>query len=81
MLTDEPAVYDPQAWPDRKVALPSPISASQIASYSFAEGSMGPKVAAAVQFVRATRGRAAIGSLESAVEIVKGRCGTVVIPD
>jgi carbamate kinase len=43
-----------------------------------AEGSMGPKVQAASQFVRETGKRAVIGLLDDLAEMVGGRAGTVV---
>jgi carbamate kinase len=47
----------------------------------FGAGSMGPKVRAAVDFVRQGEGRtrAMIGDLESAVEILEGRAGTRIV--
>lgn len=42
----------------------------------FAAGSMGPKVAAACQFVEATGTNAAIGALAEAMAIVHGGSGT-----
>ncbi len=47
----------------------------------FGAGSMGPKVRAAVDFVRAGGGRtrAMIGELESAVAILEGRAGTQIV--
>ena len=42
---------------------------------------MGPKVAAAVAFVRATGGRAGIGALEDAGAVLRGEAGTLVVPD
>eukprot|EP00887_Chlorella_sp_A99_P001531 scaffold8.g1531.t1 len=78
MLTDEPAICDPNQFPDRKVPLPSPISVPQLAAYRFAEGSMKPKVDAAVRFVRETGGRAAVGSLDAAVQLVRGTAGTII---
>ena len=81
MLTDADAVWDPTKWPGEKVALPSPISPRQLEGLTFASGSMGPKVQAAVQFVRATGGRAAVGSLEDAADIVRGSKGTVIAAD
>ncbi len=45
----------------------------------FPEGSMGPKVEACVTFVR-TGGRAAIGSLAQAADVLAGRAGTTVVP-
>jgi carbamate kinase len=47
----------------------------------FAAGSMGPKVRAALEFVRAGEGRtrAMIGDLDHAVEILEGRAGTQIV--
>jgi carbamate kinase len=44
----------------------------------FAAGSMGPKVAAAVQFARETGGRAVIGSLDKLDGLLSGMSGTSV---
>jgi carbamate kinase len=41
---------------------------------------MGPKVEAAVRFVRATGNRAAIGNLDDIERIVAGEAGTSVVP-
>ena len=45
----------------------------------FAAGSMGPKVAAAAEFVAATGKRAAIGSLEQIDDLIAGTGGTSVV--
>jgi carbamate kinase len=45
----------------------------------FPAGSMGPKVAAATQFVERTGRRAAIGALRDLEEIVHGAAGTNVV--
>ena len=45
----------------------------------FPEGSMGPKVEACVSFVEAG-GRAAIGALSQAAEVLAGRAGTAFVP-
>lgn len=79
MLTDAAAVYDPTQWPDKKVPLPSPIKVSDVEKMKFASGSMGPKMAAAVQFVKKTGGKAAVGNIEDVAAIVKGEAGTVVV--
>ncbi len=50
-----------------------------LASGEFPEGSMGPKVEACVEFVRAG-GRAAIGALSQAADVLAGRAGTAVVP-
>lgn len=74
MLTDVAAVelgFDtPQA---RAIRHASP---STLAPYSFAPGSMGPKVAAACSFVGTSGRFAAIGALEDLADILDGRAGT-----
>jgi carbamate kinase len=45
----------------------------------FGQGSMGPKVAAAVRFVEAGGRRAVIGDLERAPEALDGRTGTAIV--
>lgn len=42
-------------------------------------GSMKPKMAAACEFVKATRNTAAIGSLQQAAQVVGGRAGTRIV--
>ena len=50
-------------------------------SFGFAPGSMGPKVAAACEFVEQTGGRAAIGRLGDARAILAGEAGTQITSD
>ncbi len=61
------------------------VPVSQMEAYSaeghFASGSMGPKVDAACRFVRATGHPAVITDLDSIVDAVQGRAGTVVLPE
>jgi len=61
------------------------VEVSQMEAYAadahFASGSMGPKVEAACRFVRATGRPAAITDLDSIIDAVEGRAGTVVLPD
>jgi carbamate kinase len=45
---------------------------------AFGEGSMAPKVRAAVDFVRRTRGRAIITELSRGREAVRGAAGTTI---
>jgi carbamate kinase len=52
----------------------------ELEQYGFSSGSMGPKVEAACQFVRATGQRAVIGALTDIEAIVAGRAGTVIEP-
>jgi carbamate kinase len=48
------------------------------AAGAFGEGSMAPKVRAAVDFVRATGGRAIITELGRGLEAVAGEAGTTI---
>lgn len=78
LLTDVDAVQldfgTPQA---RSIAR---IGAETLTRTRFAAGSMGPKVAAAVDFVAATGHPAAIGRLEDAVALLAGEAGTRIEP-
>lgn len=51
-----------------------------LAAGEFPAGSMGPKVEACCDFVAAGGGRAVIGALAEAVDVVAGRAGTLVVP-
>jgi carbamate kinase len=51
-----------------------------LAAGEFPEGSMGPKVEACCAFVLDSGGRAVIGALDEAVDVVLGDAGTVVLP-
>lgn len=53
---------------------------AELRGAEFAAGSMGPKVEAACRFVEATGRRAAIGSLEQALAVVRRQAGTQVEP-
>ncbi len=76
MATDVDGVYlDWGTAAARKVDRATP---DELASYDFAAGSMGPKVAAACAFARATGNRAAIGALADIEAIVAGEAGTNV---
>jgi carbamate kinase len=61
------------------------VEVSQMEAYAadghFASGSMGPKVEAACRFVRTTGKPAVITDLDSIVDAVEGRAGTVVLPE
>ncbi len=74
MLTDVKAVYNNWGKPDaRAIRRASPDA---METYTFAAGSMGPKVEAACDFVRKTGGIAGIGSLEEALPMLHGTAGT-----
>ncbi|MFZ5943057.1 MAG: carbamate kinase [Bacillota bacterium] len=47
----------------------------------FPPGSMGPKIAAAVEYVEKTGGKALITSLEMVGSALKGQTGTFIVPD
>jgi carbamate kinase len=77
LLTDVPAVElhygTPQARPIGR------ITTRELAGLTFPAGSMGPKIAAACEFVEAGGSFAAIGALDSAMELSTGTAGTVVV--
>jgi carbamate kinase len=76
LLTDVDAVYtdwgSPEAQPLHEV------TPAQLRSYSFALGSMAPKVEAACRFVEASGDFAAIGRLEDGAKMLVGEAGTMV---
>jgi carbamate kinase len=79
MATDADAVYLEWGTPkQRAIRCASP---RELASYSFASGSMGPKVEAAVEFAKLTGRRAAIGALADLEAMVNGEAGTQVTVD
>jgi carbamate kinase len=76
IVTDVDAVYADWGTPEQRPirrATPAELSATE-----FAEGSMGPKVRAACQFVERTGKRAVIGSIVDTPALVRGDAGTVV---
>ena len=77
MATDAEGVY--ANWGTPQQELLSWVTPEELEAYEFAEGSMGPKVEAAVRFVRATGKRAAIGRLEDIAKIAAGEAGTNVV--
>jgi carbamate kinase len=77
MATDVDGVYTDFGTPDQariERATPAELEAMDLPA-----GSMGPKVAAACEFVAATGRRAAIGSLEEIDSLVAGTGGTQVV--
>jgi carbamate kinase len=78
MATDVDGVYDGWGTPEQRRL--ERVTPHEVRDRSFAAGSMGPKVEAAVRFVEATGRRAAIGSLDDIEDIVQGRAGTTVAP-
>ena len=78
IATDVKGVYLDWGKPEHRLL--SKLTPAEANAHSFPAGSMGPKVAAAVQFVEKTGKRAAIGSLEDIEQIVAGEAGTNVVP-
>ena len=79
MLTDVAAVFD--RWGEADAHAIRQISTRQIGKFSFAAGSMGPKVEAACEFVEHTGGFAGIGRLEEVQSLLNGEAGTVITRD
>jgi carbamate kinase len=79
MLTGVDAVY--KAWSEPEARAIHRISPRSIRQFTFAPGSMAPKVEAACEFVEQTGGLAGIGQLKDATRILTGEAGTVITPD
>lgn len=79
MLTDVPYLYENFGGPAQRALTAAHPDALE--GIDFADGSMGPKVAAACQFVRATGKRSAIGQLSELSQILEGRAGTLIALD
>ncbi|KPP88536.1 MAG: carbamate kinase ArcC [Rhodobacteraceae bacterium HLUCCA08] len=79
MLTDVAAVFRDWGGPDQ--AAIGCVTPDALDAMSFAAGSMGPKITAACDFVRAGGTLAGIGRLQDARAIVEGRAGTQVRMD
>lgn len=78
LLTDVDAVYT--GWGTPEAAPLREISAGRLDPSQFPEGSMRPKIEAAMEFVSATGRSAAIGSLSDLPAIVDGHSGTRFVP-
>lgn len=73
MLTDVEAVFRDWGGPDQ--AAIGSVAPDTLDAMVFAAGSMGPKITAACDFVRAGGSMAGIGRLQDARAIVEGRAG------
>ena len=80
ILTDVDAVYAEYATPGQRAlrVLAASEAARLDAAGAFGEGSMAPKVRAAVDFVRCTGGRAIITELRRGREALLGHAGTTI---
>lgn len=79
MLTDVEAVFRDWGGPDQ--AAIRQITPDALDEMHFAAGSMGPKITAACDFVRAGGGFAGIGKLSDARALLEGRAGTQIKPE
>lgn len=77
MATDVDGVYLDWGTPNQRRL--ERVTTAELEAGSFPAGSMGPKVDAAVEFVKATGRRAAIGALDDIEAIVAGSAGTNVV--
>lgn len=79
MLTDVAGVYTDFGTPrQRAIRAANPAALAQL---EFAEGSMGPKIRGACNFVGKTNRRSAIGQLSDLVKIMESRAGTIISND
>jgi carbamate kinase len=76
IATDVDAVYANWGQPGQRKL--QTATADELARMRFAQGSMAPKVEAVIDFVRATRKRAVIGSLDHIEDLLSGRAGTQI---
>ncbi|WP_172120272.1 carbamate kinase [Actinomyces faecalis] len=78
VLTDVPGVVEGYGTPEARLL--EEVTPARLRSLGLPEGSMGPKAEACASFVERTGGRAVIGALGQAAQIVAGRAGTQVVP-
>jgi carbamate kinase len=78
MLSDVPGIYLDYGSKTQRIITETDPAALESHAASFAAGSMGPKVAAACAFVRATGHVACIGALSDLPDIIEGRKGTII---
>lgn len=80
ILTDVEGIY--KHFGTEREELVSEITIAELESEfsedNFPKGSMGPKVTAAVEFVRKTGKKAIIGSLENAGKVINEKSGTII---
>ena len=76
LLSDTDAVY--ADWGTSRAHPIHGAHPDELRAMTFAEGSMGPKVDAAVRFVEGTGRPAAIGALADALLLAEGKAGTII---
>ncbi|MEO6608796.1 MAG: carbamate kinase [Aestuariivirga sp.] len=77
LLTDVDGVY--LGWGTEQQRQLRQVTADEIKSHIFANGSMAPKVLASLDFLAAGGKMAGIGKMEEAVQILNGQAGTNII--
>lgn len=78
VLTDVPAVATDYGTPNQRLIRSATPTALQDLMKHFPDGSMGPKIEAAIDFVTATKGWASIGALNEADKIIARKAGTSI---
>jgi carbamate kinase len=78
LLTDVDGVMD--GWGTDHPVVLERLTIEEARGFTAPEGSMGPKLRACADFVAATGGFAAIGSVERGLEVLEGRAGTRIVP-
>ena len=79
MATDAEGVY--LDWGKPTARCLRRTTPAELAQYEFPAGSMGPKVAAACEFVATSGHKAVIGALADIEQMVAGEAGTLIEPD
>jgi carbamate kinase len=82
ILTDVEHVYLRFNTPEQKALETLTVAEAEkyLADGEFLKGSMGPKVEAAVRFVKWSGKEAIITSLNHAMEAIEGKTGTHIVP-
>ena len=78
LLTDVDGVY--LGWGTKQQKQLHQITAEEIKPYTFANGSMAPKVQASLDFLSRGGKIAGIGKMEEALQILNGEAGTIIVP-
>ena len=83
IVTDVEGVYLHFRTPQQKLLRKLTVSKAEklYKEGHFPPGSMGPKVLAAIRFIKNGGKRAAIGHLYKALDTLEGRTGTTIVPD
>ncbi|MEG2567990.1 MAG: carbamate kinase [Acinetobacter sp.] len=76
ILTDADAVYENWGTPQARAL--RHVTTAELAPFAAPDGAMGPKAAAAIQFVKQTGNSAFIGALKDTPQILAGEKGTCI---